>query len=347
MPTSGPTKSDNYDWLAQYDEDTLEPDLKICDPHHHLWNLRHGRSTTRYQFEELLEDLNSGHNIVSTVFVQCGAQYRPDGPEQMRPVGETEFIAEIAAKSASGKYGPQRVARGIIGWANLLLGDAVDEVLEAHIAAGEGLFRGIRCGATYDDSDEIHSSGWGPPAHVLLDPQYRAGVAQLAKRDLIVESWCYHPQLPELTDLARACPDARIVLDHCGGPLGVGPYAGRRAEVLEVWKAHIAELARCENVSIKLGGLNMVFNGFGWQHRPKPPTSTELLEATRPYLEYLIEQFGVDRSMFESNYPVDKLSCSYNVLWNSFKRLTANYSADEKAKLYHDNAVRIYGVADL
>ncbi|MDA0261628.1 MAG: amidohydrolase family protein [Proteobacteria bacterium] len=337
-----PSKSDNHDWLAQYDEETLEPNLEICDPHHHLWNLRHGRSTTRYQLDELLEDLNSGHNIVSTVFIQCGAEYRPDGPVEMRPVGETEFIADIATKSASGRYGPQRVAAGIIGWANLLLGDVVGAVLDAHIAAGEGRFRGIRCGATYDESDEISNSSWGPPPAILLDPKYRNGVAQLAKRDLVVESWCYHPQLPEMIDLVRACPDARFILDHCGGPLGIGPYEGRRAEIFDLWKGYIAELARCENVIAKLGGLNMVFNGFNWQHRPMPPTSVELLEATRPYFEHLIEQFGVDRCMFESNFPVDKLSCRYNVLWNSFKRLTANYSADEKAKLYHDNAVRIY-----
>ena len=336
------SKADNHDWLIQLDEETLEPDLKICDPHHHLWNERFGRTTTRYQLDEYLDDLNTGHNITSTVFIQCGAEYRTDGPEELRPIGETEFVAEIAAKSESGKYGPQRVAAGIIGFADFLLGDAVGEVLDAHIQAGDGRFRGIRCGATYDPSDAIHNSSWEPPAGVLLDQKYRESVAQLVKRDLIFEAWCYHPQLPELIDLAKGCPDAKIIIDHCAGPLGVGPYEGRRAEILETWKADIALLAKCENVTAKLGGLNMVFNGFNWQHRQKPPSSLELLNTPRPYFEHLIEHFGIQRCMFESNFPVDKLSCSYNVLWNSFKRLTADYSSAEKAMLYHDNAVQYY-----
>jgi L-fuconolactonase len=337
-----PYKADNHDWLIQYDEETLEPDLVICDPHHHLWNHRVGRTTTRYQLDELLEDLDSGHNIVSTVFIQCGAEYRKDGPEALRPVGETEFVLEIAKANAAAGNPARNVAAGIIGFANLTEGDAIGELLDAHIEAGGGRFRGVRCGATWDASDEIHNSTWGPPEHVLLDSGYRAGVNQLAKRDLVVESWCYHPQIPELIDLARACPDARIVIDHCAGPLGVGPYEGRQVEVFDVWKTHMAELARCENVFAKLGGLNMPFNGFGWQHRPKPPTSAELIAATQPYFEHLIEAFGIDRCMFESNFPVDKVSCGYNVLWNSFKRMTADYSAAEKAKLYHDNAVGFY-----
>lgn len=337
-----PVKSDNHDWLAQHVEETLEPDLPICDPHHHLWLHRENRGSLRYGFEELLEDLNSGHNIVSTVFIQCGAEYRKDGPEEMRVLGETEFVSTIAEKSASGKYGPQRVASGIIGFADFRLGRAVGDVLDAHIEAGKGRFRGIRCGATYDESDEISNSSWGPPPHLLLDADYREGVSELARRDLAFEGWCYHTQLPEMIDLARAFPDLSIVFDHAGGPLGHGPYAGRRDETLKEWKGHIAELARCENVFAKLGGLNMKVNGFAWDKRPEPPTSEELCDATRPCFEYLIEQFEPDRCMFESNFPVDKQQCGYNVLWNSFKRLTADYSADEKAKLFHDTAVRFY-----
>ena len=181
-----------------------------------------------------------------------------------------------------------------------------------------------------------------PAPHLYLDASYRTGFAQLSRYNLSFEAWCYHPQLPELIDLARAFPDTTIILDHFGGPLGVGPYAGKRDEVYAQWRTDIAELATCDNVVAKLGGINMEINGFGWHERERPPTSQELMEATRPYYEYTIAQFGVDRCMFESNYPVDKVSCSYNVLWNSFKRLTANYAAADKAKLFHDTAARVY-----
>lgn len=337
-----PSKGTNHDWLIQYDEETIEPDLPICDPHHHLWDFRFERTSPRYLLDEILEDLNSGHNVVSTVFIECGAMYKPDGPEELRVVGETEFVNGLAAMSASGEYGPQRVAAGIISTADMMLGAAVGDVLDAHIAAGGGRFRGIRCSATWEASDTIKNGRWPYGPHALLDARYREGVAELVKRDLSMEGWCYHPQMPELIDLAKACPDVTIILDHFGGPLGIGPYEGRRDEIFEEWKGYIADIAQCENVVAKLGGLNMDYNGFGWENRPKPPTSEELLEATRPYFEYTIEHFGVDRCLFESNFPVDKLSCSYNVLWNSFKRLTADYSPDEKAKLYHDNAARIY-----
>ncbi|MBL24830.1 MAG: amidohydrolase [Rhodospirillaceae bacterium] len=339
-----PAKSDNHDWLARHQEATLEPGLPICDAHHHLWTYRENRGSLRYGLEEYAEDLNSGHNIVSTVFIQCGAEYREGGPKEMRPVGETEFIAGVAAESASGRHGPTRVASAIIGFADLRLGAAIGDVLDAHVDAGTGLFRGVRCGATYDDSDIIGNSSWGAPEHLLLDPGYRDGAKELDRRGLIFEGWCYHTQMAEMIGLARALPDLSIVVDHAGGPLGDGPYAGRRAEILEDWKASMAELAACENVVVKLGGLNMKANGFAWEKRPDPPTGEELLEAARPYFEFLIERFGIERCMFESNFPVDKQSCGYNELWNSYKRLATNYSAGDKAALFHDTATRVYRV---
>jgi predicted TIM-barrel fold metal-dependent hydrolase len=291
--------------------------------------------------DEILVDLNSGHHIVSTVFVQCTAMHRIHGPEAMRPVGETEFVNGIAAMSASGLYGSTRIAAGIVGTADLTLGEAVAEVLEAHIEAGGGRFRGIRQSAAWDPAGEAVASRMAPP-HLYMDAKFRAGYAQLARFNMTFEGWCYHHQIKELADLARAFPDTTIILDHFGGPLGIGPYAGKRAEILPQWKKDITDLAACENVVAKLGGINMDVNGFGWHERERPPTSQELMEATRPYYEHTIGQFGVDRCLFESNFPVDKLTCSYNVLWNSFKRLTATYSADEKAKLYHDTAARVY-----
>jgi predicted TIM-barrel fold metal-dependent hydrolase len=331
----------NDPWLDLVQEETLEAALPICDPHHHLWDQRPDRVEPRYMMDEILVDLNSGHHIVSTVFVQCTAMHRIHGPEAMRPVGETEFVNGIAAMSASGLYGSTRIAAGIVGTADLTLGEAVAEVLEAHIEAGGGRFRGIRQSAAWDPAGEAVASRMAPP-HLYMDAKFRAGYAQLARFNMTFEGWCYHHQIKELADLARAFPDTTIILDHFGGPLGVGPYAGKREALLEPWRRDITELAKCANVVAKLGGINMPINGFGWHERERPPTSQELMEATRPYYEHAIEQFGTDRCMFESNYPVDKESCSYNVLWNSFKRLTSAYSADEKAKLYHDTAARVY-----
>lgn len=332
----------NQDWLALTVEEPLEPALPICDPHHHLWDGVSGRVAPRYLLDEILEDVGAGHHVVSTVFVECGAMWKADGPDPLRVVGETEFVNGIAAMSASGRYGPTRVAAGIVGTAPLRLGAAAAPVLDAQIAAGGGRFRGIRLGAAWDPDAAVPSHRTAPPRGLLLRDDFRAGFALLAPRRLIFEAWCYHRQIPDVTALARAFPDTTIVLDHFGGPVGVGAYAGRGREVYAEWKTSIAELATCPNVVAKLGGINMELNGFGWHERPRPPSSRELADATRPYYEYTIERFGVERCMFESNFPVDAVSCSYTVLWNSFKRLTAGYSAAEKAQLFHDTAARVY-----
>ena len=268
--------------------------------------------------------------------------YRKDGPEEMRPVGETEFVQGIAAQSASGQYGPTAAAAGIVGHANLALGPAVARVLEAHLAASPNRFRGIRHTCQWDASPEVKTATPAPPPGMLLDTNFRAGVACLRQYGLSFDAWLYHPQLPELALLARAVPDVPIILNHIGGVLGVGPYAGKRQEVFQVWKRGVAEVAACPNVVVKLGGLGMPRSGFGWHERPVPPTSKELAEAMAPYYLACIELFGPSRCMFESNFPVDKLSYSYAVLWNSFKRMTQNFSATERAALFHDTAVRVY-----
>ncbi|MBI09550.1 MAG: amidohydrolase [Rhodospirillaceae bacterium] len=334
------------DWLALTVEETLEPDLPICDPHHHLWEFKTEYTQPRYLLDEILEDLNAGHNIVSTVFIECGAMFKTDGPEPLKAVGETEFVRGITAMSASGLYSDARVAKGIIGTCDLKIGDAAADVLDAQISAGGGHFKGIRLGMAWDKHDEVSNHRTNPAGDMVLRNDFRAGFKHLAPRNLSYEAWCYHPQIPDVTDLARAFPDTIIILDHFGGPIGIGPYQGKDKEVYAEWQRSIDELALCENVRAKLGGINMEVNGFAWHEKPKPPTSRELCEATRPYYEYTIEKFGVDRCMFESNFPVDKLSCSYNVLYNSFKRLTANYSAEDKAKLYHDVAVTTYKLDD-
>jgi L-fuconolactonase len=335
-------RSTNHDWLASTVEEPLDPDLPICDPHHHLWDFRADRVAPRYLLDEILEDVAGGHNIVSTVFIECGAMFRSDGPEALRPVGETEFVTGIAAMSASGLYGTTRVAAGIVGTADLRLGDAVAAVLDAQIAAGGGRFRGIRRGAAWDPDPAVPDHRTDPGPGLLLRDDFRAGFAHLAPRGLTFEAWCYHRQIPDVTSLARAFPGTTIVLDHVGGPLGIGPYAGKADDVHTEWRASIRELASCPNVVVKLGGINMEINGFGWHHRPHPPGSRELAGATRRYYEFAIETFGADRCMFESNFPVDKVSCSYTVLWNSFKRLASGCSAADKAKLFHDTATRVY-----
>jgi L-fuconolactonase len=337
-------QSKNQSWLAQVQETALEPDLPICDPHHHLWDARPEAVQPRYLLDEMLEDMSGGHNIVSTVFIECGAMFKADGPENFRCVGETEFVGGIAAMSASGGYGKARVAATIIGTCDLRIGDAAGDVLDAQIAAGGGRFHGIRRGAFWHASPEIRNHRTNPPEGLLLRDDFRAGFKHLGPRNLSFEVWCSHPQIPDAVSLARAFPDTTIILDHFGGPCGIGPYAGKADEVFADWKTKIDELAKCPNVYAKLGGLNMDVNGYHWEARPKPPTSAELAAATRRYFEYTIEKFGPSRCMFESNFPVDKLSCSYTVLWNSFKMIAKGYSADEKAAMFRGTAERVYRI---
>ena len=280
---------------------------------------------------------------MSTVHVEASSLYRADGPDAMKPVGETEFVNGVAAMSASGGYGELRAAAGIVGFADLTLGAAVQEVLEAHLAASPR-FRGIRHTAAWDGHPEVRDGHTGPPSQLLADPAFRQGFSRLSGLSLSFDAWLYHPQISELTALARTFPETTIVLDHFGGPLGIGPYAGRREEILEQWKRDIAELASCPNVFAKLGGVVMKLNGFGFHKHEAPPDSEILARATAPYHLHAIECFGVERCMFESNFPVDKASCSYNLLWNSFKRIATGCSDAEKAALFHDTATKVYRI---
>jgi predicted TIM-barrel fold metal-dependent hydrolase len=321
-------------------EPIVDPDRRICDPHHHLWD----RPGNRYMLEELLADTGSGHNVVSTVFVECLSGYRETGPEAMRPVGETEFVervAEESARSARGA-GATRACAGIVGYADLTLGDDVRPVLEAHIAASPTRFRGIRHAAGWHASDEVRNSHTNPPEGLLTLESFRQGFAHLAPLGLTFEAWLYHPQISELTAIAREFPETPIVLDHFGGPLGIGPFDGKGANVFEDWKPAVAELAKCPNVYAKLGGINMPINGFGWHHRASPPGSDELVMATRHYYDFSIQHFGPERCMFESNFPVDKASVSYPVLWNAFKKMAAGYSEQEKDAMFYGTAARFY-----
>ena len=326
-------------WLSRLQEEVLEPQRPICDPHHHLWD--RPSHSERYLLDELLADFG-GHRVVSTVFVECAAMYRADGDEALRWVGETEFVQGVAAMSASGHYGEVRACAGIVSRADLTRGPDVPRLLDAHIAASPNRFRGIRHASAFDPNPEIRRSHTAPPAGLLGDAAFRRGFAELEKRGLSFDAWLYHHQIPDLTALARAFPNVTIVFDHFGGPLGIGPYAGKRAEIFAQWKRDVDDLARCENVVAKLGGLLMAVNGWGYEKRATPPGSAELAEATRDWYAHAIERFGARRCMFESNFPMDRVSCSYQVLWNSFKRLAAGFSESEKGALFHDTASRVY-----
>jgi L-fuconolactonase len=323
-------------WLDKRREEILEPDLPIIDPHHHLWD-----RGSRYLLDELLKDIGSGHDVRATVYLQCDSMYRADGDPLMAPLGETEFVNGIAAMSASGIYGLARACAGIVGFADLTLGDRIDPLLEAHLRAS-GRFRGVRHCSVWDADKTIKSTPMDFPQGLLLDGKFREGFARLAKFGLSFDSWIYHPQIPELADLAGAFPETPVILDHVGAPLGIGVYQGRGDEVFSAWRASIRELARRPNAFVKLGGMGMHMFNFGFDQLEIPASSEDLARAWKPLVETCVEAFGVDRCMFESNFPVDKRSCGYAVLWNAYKRLASGCSASEKGALFFETAKRVY-----
>jgi L-fuconolactonase len=318
----------------------IDPDLPVVDPHHHLVHPH----AQRYYSDAFQADITaSGHNVLATVYVECSVMYRRRGPEALRTVGEAEFVAGMAAMGESGTFGPTRICAGFVGAADLTLGERVDEVLDALDAASGGRLRGIR-GAAVWDADPAVNTGTRPfaPRGLMAEPAFRAGVRQLARRGLVYDAWQYHPQLGETCALADAVPEAVMVIDHCAGLLRIGPYAG--PETYSSWLALVTEAARRPNIVMKLGGLAGGRCGFGYARRSEPPTIAELVADWRPYIEPLIELFGPDRCMFESNFPVDRVAGSYRTLWNVFKTLAADCSAAEKAALFAGTASRIYRI---
>jgi predicted TIM-barrel fold metal-dependent hydrolase len=326
------------DWLDRRKEPILDPALPIVDPHHHLWD----RPGWRYLLDDLLLDTNSGHNIVATVFVQASSMYRDKGPVEMRPVGETEFVNGIAAMSASGVYGKTRVAAGIVGHADLTLGSRVEPVFSALVRAGGDRFRSIRHITAWDADASFLNPAYPVPPQLLVDKTFREGFAVLSRLGLSFDAFLYHPQIDEVANLAGAFPDARIVLNHVGGPVRIGAYRGKRDEVFSRWAVSIKALAAHQNVYIKVGGLGMNISGFAFNEQAEPPSSEMLAATFRPYVETCIEAFGTSRSMFESNFPVDKVAYSYPVFWNACKLLAKDASNTEKADLFARTAARFY-----
>jgi L-fuconolactonase len=318
------------EWLKHTVEDAIEPDLPVCDAHHHLW-YQDGES---YRLEQFLKDTAGGHNIVGTVFLESWRSFSQGRPPGTSPVAETEYIEDIVRRTPNANH----VAAAIVGFADLTAGEAVMPLLEEHIAAGRGRFRGVRHICAWDASPVFKSADRG----LLLDPEFRRGFACLKRYGLSFDAWQYHPQLMELVDLAKKFPDITIIANHTGGPLRIGPYAQKSDAVFRDWQRAVSTLAECPNVFIKLGGLGMEICGFGWHEKNAPPGSDALAEAMAPYFLYCIEKFDVARCMFESNFPVDKRSYSYNVVWNAFKKIARGFSARERNALFHDTAVKAY-----
>lgn len=321
-------------------EEILDPDLPICDAHHHLWDV----PAQRYLIDDYLRDAGGGHRIESSVYVEAGSFDRADGPPQLRTLGETEFAVGVAAMASSGRYGATRVAAGIVAHADLSMGAGVGEILAAHRAVGRERLCGVRQSGAWDADPAIAGGRVRSPPKLYRQKSFRAGFAELGRFGLAFDAFVNHPQLPDVTDLARAFPDQSIVLDHVGGLLGMGPYAGKRDAIFVEWRRWMTALAACPNVRVKLGGLGLTRCGFGFHRLPEPPGSRHLAEVWRPWIETCIALFGSGRCMFESNFPVDRRSTSYTVLWNAFKRITAGASDDEKADLFRDTALRTYGI---
>ena len=330
------TKEEQRDWLNQVQEETIDPGREIVDPHHHMWRTS-GLPT--YLLEDLWADTESGHNIVKTVFMECGAEYRRGGPEHLRPIGETEFV-DAAASASRGQN--KAVISGIVGHTDLTQSpEIIREVCKAH-ATASSLFRGIRHGGAHDPTTSLRWGDATPYPDLFERPDFRRGVAELGTLGYTYDSWHYHFQNDAFTDLAQAAPETTIVLDHFGTPVAIGAYEGKMADVLIEWKASISRMAQSPNVVVKIGGLAMPPNGFGWHRQDVPPDSDQVASAHREYYLHTIDAFGPSRCMFESNFPVDKLSLSYHTYWNAMKKIASEYSASEQDALFCDTATRVY-----
>jgi L-fuconolactonase len=335
----GPHIAIRPDWLALHSEQAIEPELPIIDAHHHLWEF----PDKSYLAADLVDDVGTQHNIRATVFIECSTHYRTSGPDAFKPVGEVEFAVSEARK-AQARMPKTAFCAAMVGNANLLLGADVRPVLTELIAASSGRVRGIRNISVWHGDPSVRASAATPPRGLLLDARFREGLSQLSPLGLTFDAWLVHTQLNEFASLAAAFPETRMVLNHVGGPLAIGPYRGRRDEVFQDWRNGMLRLAQRQNVSMKLGGFGMALFGFDFQEMPRPPGSDQVAMAIRPYVETCIEAFGADRCMFESNFPVDKGICSYDILWNAFKRVAGGASASEKAALFCGTAAGFYRI---
>ena len=335
-------------WLSQVQEEIIAPEQRIIDPHHHLWNKTTSISENArkreysYLLEDLWLDISSGHNVTDTIFIECSEAFWDNDNSNFNPVGETEFIKCLADASKE-KINKASIS-GIVGHANLLLGVDVKEVLEKHLEVGRDLFKGIRHAGGWDPNSEINNSHHNPPKDLYLINDFKKGLNELSARSLVFEAWQYHHQISQVIYIANKCPDLKIVLNHFSGPIGIGPYENKRAEIFDIWKSELRELSSCQNVFAKLGGMAMPLNGYNFHKRSKPPSSDEFVEAQKDYYMTTIDFFGPSRCMFESNFPVDKASVSYQVLWNAFKKMVLGFSQNDKDFLFFRTAETVYNI---
>ena len=325
------------DWLARTKEEIFEPERPIVDPHFHIFV--ENEVFPSYRLADLQRDA-SGHHIQQTVFMECEEGYRKDGPEHLRPVGESEWVCELAREAERAPKGTLQIG-GMIGDAQLYNGALAGETLDAHLEASP-LFRGVREMGIWDASAEIDCAAEASDLNFYGESRFREGFAEVAKRGLCFDAHQYHTQLPSVVNLARAFPETSIIVDHLGSPLGAGPYADKHDEIFPEWQKNVSAVASCPNTFMKLGGIAMPWCGFGWEQRERPPTSDEFVATYARYYDHALQAFGPDRCMFESNFPIDKLSLSYDVLWNAFKKIAAGYSEDEKEALFRGTAIRVY-----
>jgi L-fuconolactonase len=329
-------------WRAQVIEAPLEPDLPIVDAHHHLWPESMSPLMEAYGPDVLLSDkTESGHNIIATVFVEANTRYRAEGPAHLRPAGETEYVDQVGRDCDRQGGRKAGACAGIVAHADMMLGDAVEEVLVAHRQASPERLRGIRHLVAYDPDFPGVMPGSKPG--VLSHPSFRAAFARLAAYGLSYDAWVMHPQLGEVAELAAAFPDTQIVLDHVGAPMGTGRYANGGGDGFNEWRKGLAAVAACPNVILKLGGLNMAVTNLGApRDAPQPWSSEHMAEVQGKHILTAIDIFGPSRCMFESNFPVDRISTGASVLWNCFKRVAKGFSPDEKAELFSGVAARTY-----
>jgi len=323
-------------WLALHNESALDPDRPIIDPHHHLWR----RNGSNYLLDDLWQDTQTGHRIEKTVFIECHAEYRKEGAEHLKPLGETEFVAAQAEKSEQNNQ--RATIAGIVGHVDLRLAAKIEPILKAHIELGGGRFRGIRHAGAHATHPEGMTIIGRAPEGLYEDEGYRTGLRLLGEMGMSFDTWHYHYQNTSFINLAEACPGTTMILDHFGTPLGVGAFANKRQTIFTTWQRDIEAIAKCSNVIAKLGGLAMPDNGFGWSERASPPSSDEFADLQSPYYTHTIDCFGSERCMMESNFPVDKLSISYGVLYNGLKKIAGTYGDAEQHQLFYGTADKIY-----
>ena len=331
-------KLDRLDWIQLGEETPVDPNLRIVDPHHHLWD----RGGSRYLAEELHEDTSKGHNVTNTVFVECKAEYRRNSQERFQSLGETEFVAKEAERLE--EFSETKIS-GIVGFVDLGLGEELEEVLVAHDRSSYGLMRGVRHATAWSDDPEISIAHTKPTKGVMGSKLFLKGVSKLSEFNFSFDAWLYFNQLPELLYLARVTPETNIVINHLAAPLKIGKWAETPQEVDEIWRSNLQELANCENVYLKIGGIGMD-NYFAndWVNQTKPPTSDEVASVWKEKILWCIELFGAHRCMFESNYPVDRQTLPYSVIWNCFQKVTDSFTESEKSDLFSSTACTVYRI---